>query len=141
MILFRWLLLLFSLPLIIAAPSPVALAERGGVEAAAEILTGFLSLLLAGVNDLFSGVGSLFSVSTYINQGGKRIKVTGGRWIGYNSFLGIPFAEARECTVRYKLLTSSRRYEAFRPTHCQGLQWRHPGTHLRQGLHADLPPC
>jgi len=98
MIVFRWILLLVALPFIAAAPAPV-INERGIVDAAVTVLQGFLQTLLAGVSAVFTGTGTFFTTSTYITPatgGGKRIKVTGGRWIGYNSFLGIPFAEARK---------------------------------------------
>lgn len=42
---------------------------------------------------------SLFSKVAIIKPktaNGKKIKITGGRWLGFTSFIGIPFAEPRE---------------------------------------------
>jgi len=97
MILFRWVILAAALPLIAAAQTP--LTERGIVDGALGVLQDFVKTLLDGIQATLTGAGSLFTISTYItpaSSGGRRIKVTGGRWIGYNSFLGIPFGEARK---------------------------------------------
>lgn len=42
---------------------------------------------------------SLFSKVAIIKPAtakGKQIQITGGRWLGFTSFIGIPFAEPRE---------------------------------------------
>lgn len=94
--LLRWLVLLFALPL--AAAFPIKRAELD--------LGSLLAPILRIVTGGFSTLNTLIRTDAYITPataGGKRIKVTGGRSLGFDAFIGIPFAEPRKSS-RYPLL-------------------------------------
>lgn len=91
------LLLAFAALTFFAAAVPVEKRELDLLGLVAIVVNPILAIINTGFS-----IGSSFlpAVATIrpATAGGKSIKVIGGRGIGYDSFIGIPFAEPREFT-------------------------------------------
>lgn len=91
--LLRWLIVFLALPFAAAVPlqpRDIDLLSLVGI-----VVNPILAIITGG----FSVGSTLLPAETTIKPataGGKAIKVTGGRSIGYDTFIGIPFAEPRK---------------------------------------------